>query len=106
MAVGLSSAIFASVKKWPDLEFIVRVRLKSPRMEPFDRHTRLSTGRPLLSIALSCTILSYLALNNNLEIEFRGHSRSLKLVPFESLGAVSYSPSIVTMDIYCIICEI
>jgi len=31
---------------------------------------------------------------------------SLKLVPFESLDAVSYSPSIVTMAISCIVFEI
>jgi len=36
----------------------------------------------------------------------RGHSRSLKLVPFESLGAVSYSPSIVTMAISVAVCEL
>ena len=30
----------------------------------------------------------------------RGHSRSLKPVPFKSLGAVSCSPSIVTMAIF------
>jgi len=36
----------------------------------------------------------------------RGHSRSLKLVPFKSLGAVSYSPSIVTLAISVAVREI
>ena len=31
---------------------------------------------------------------------------TLKLVPFESLGAVSYSPSIVTMAVSVVVCEI
>jgi len=30
----------------------------------------------------------------------------LKLVPFESLGAVSYSPSIVTISVSVAVCEI
>jgi len=36
----------------------------------------------------------------------RDHSRSLKLVSFESLCAVSYSPSIVTMAVSVAVCEI
>ena len=36
----------------------------------------------------------------------RGHSRSLKVVPFESLGTVSYLPSIVTMAVSLAISEI
>jgi len=35
-----------------------------------------------------------------------GHSRSLKVVPFESLGTVCYSPSIVTMAVSAAISEI
>jgi len=42
----------------------------------------------------------------HLEIWVRGHSRSFKPVSFERLGAVSYSPSIVTMAVSCIISEI
>jgi len=36
----------------------------------------------------------------------KGHSRLLKLVPFKSLGAVSYSPSIVTLAVSVAVCEI
>jgi len=43
---------------------------------------------------------------HDLETWVRGHSRSLKLVLFESLGAVSYLPSIVTMAISVAVCEI
>jgi len=35
-----------------------------------------------------------------------GHSRSLKLVQFESLSAVSYSPSIVTMAVSVAVCDL
>jgi len=36
----------------------------------------------------------------------RGHSKSLKLVLFESLGSVSYTPSKVTMTVSVAVCEI
>jgi len=36
----------------------------------------------------------------------RVHSRLLKLVPFESLGAVSYSHSTVSMAVSVAVCEI
>ena len=41
----------------------------------------------------------------DLEMWVRDHSRLLKLVPFERLGAVSYSPSRVTMAVSVAVCE-
>jgi len=42
----------------------------------------------------------------DLEMLVRGHQRSLKLVLFESMGVVSYSPSIVIMAVSVAVCEI
>ena len=42
----------------------------------------------------------------DLERWVRDHSRSLKVVPFKSMGTVSYSPSIVTVAISAAILEI
>jgi len=36
----------------------------------------------------------------------RGHSRSLKVVPFESLGTVSYSPFILSMAVSVAILQV
>jgi len=50
--------------------------------------------------------LLYVEYYRDLESWVRGHSRSMKLVPFESLGAISYSTSIVTMAVSVAVCEI
>jgi len=42
----------------------------------------------------------------DLEIWFRGHSMSLKVVPLKSLGVVSYSTSVVTMAVSVAVCDI
>jgi len=55
-------------------------------------HTRLTIRRVIIY--------------RDLEMWVRGHSRSLKLVSFKSLGAVSYSPSIVTVAVSVADCEI
>jgi len=53
---------------------------------------------------------SYLTLNNIVTVTLKSGLKVtqclLKLVPFESLDAVSYSPSIVTVAVSVAVCEI
>jgi len=63
----------------------------------------------IVSISLSCTIFELFGVEYycDLEIWVIGHSRSLKLHDtFESSDAVSYSPFIVTIALFFIVCEI
>jgi len=60
----------------------------------------------MVTVAVSLTVSEIFSLKEwpDLEIWLEGHSRSLKLVPFKSLGAVSYSPFIVTMAVSVAVC--
>ena len=83
---------------------------RSLKMAPFDRSHMTFNWSAIVNIALSGTVSVFELFDvewyHDLEIWVRGHSRSFKLVPFKSLGTVSYSPCIVTMALYWVSYEI
>ena len=109
MAVSVAVCEIFSVKEWRDLENQVRGRSRSLKMAPFDRPYATFYWSAILNIALSLPFSSYLTLNNIVTLKSTLESLNaieIGALPFESLGAASYSPSIVTMAIFCIVCEI
>ena len=58
-----------SVKEWHDLENQVRDRSRSLKMAPFDRPHATFYWSSIVNIAVSCTVSSYLTLNNILTLK-------------------------------------
>ena len=62
----------------------------------------------IVTMVVSEAILGIFSVKEwpDLENRVRVHSRSLEIAPFDRPHTSSYSPSIVTMAISCIVCEI
>jgi len=101
-AVPLADSEIFSIKLLRYLEIWVWGLLMSLKMTPFNRPYMTFYCSAIVNIALSCTTFQFFGIEYHHDLEIR----SLKLVSFKSLGMVSYSPSIVTMALYCIVSEI
>jgi len=66
VTVSLSVAVceIFNNKEWRDLENHVRGRSRSLKMAPFDKPYATLYWSAIVNIALSCTLLSFLTLNN------------------------------------------
>ena len=62
----------------------------------------------MVTMAVSVTVCEIFSVKEwcDLENRFRIRSRSLEMVPFDRSHTSSYSPSILTMAIFYIVCEI
>jgi len=64
MPVSVAVCEIFSVKQWHDLENQIMGRSRSLKMAPFDRPYATFYWLAIVNIALSCTVSSFLTLNN------------------------------------------
>jgi len=101
MSVSRTDSEIFSVKEWRrDLENGGRGRSRSLKMTPFDRSYDFLLVR---HFKYSCMLYHFQVNWRWIIVTLK---RSFKLVPFDSLGAVSYSSCIVTMAISLTVYEI
>jgi len=70
----------------------LKTRSGSLKMSPFDRAHTTFYWRSIVTLALYHVVSEIFNVEKcrDLEIRVRGYSRSLKVVPFDRLGMVSY----------------
>ena len=75
---------------------------------PFESLGAVSYSPSIVSMAVSLAVYEIFSVKEwcYLENMVRVRSRSLEMAPFDRSHTSSCSPSIVTMAIYCIVCEI
>jgi len=115
---SLSCTVFElfDVEEYRDLEIWVRGHSRSFKLVPFESLDGVSYSPCAVTMAESLTVYEIFSVKvlRDLENLVRGCSRSLKLAPFDrsrttfywNLGAISCSPSIVTISLSCISSEI
>ena len=77
-------------------------------MVPFKSLGAVSYSPSIVTTAVSVAVCEIFSVKDSCDLEnrVRVRSRSLEMAPFDRSHMSSYLHSIVTMAIYCIICEI
>jgi len=85
----------------------------SLKLVPFESLDAVSYLPSIVSVAVSVAICEIFSVKEwrDLENQVRGRSRSLKMAPFDRSHTMirvlfAFLPSVVTMAIFCIVCEI